>query len=643
MSKLCPVILGFILFIHTVNAQQNVADSLERELDTLQDNKLKLAILNQLSFALREIDLEGALSYAYEAVQLAQSMNDSMALGRAYSNIGWINYRKGDWEKAFRYSKDAFTISYKLNDKEETARVLNNLGSLYYQQQDYEKAIAQFKLAYQISDANNDTYTAIRSLNNIAFNYSKAGQLDSALYYANRVIEYKTKSGSIYLTSFATRVIGDVQLEQGKFKEAISTYRSSLEMARQSGTFSFEASILHRLGNAYLLDGNVLSAIFYLEEGVRLSTEKGFTDELVWAYKHLAMAYEQLGEIEKAFGSQKKYIALLDSIDVTGTKNRLALIQGMFEADRKEAELRALQSEFALAEEQMSRKDLVMSFILMSSIVFLVLLLWIITINRRRKLANTKLIEKQIQINKQNEVLADQTNRLAELNQMKDQLLSILSHDLRGPIGSLKRVLDLFGQEGISSEELQRIAKMMQANIDGLYLTLDNLLNWSASQMDGYKQIPENLSISKLIALNLEFFTGTLAEKNVFIENLVPEGEKFWADKNQTEIIIRNLLSNAIKFSEKGEKIILSYQEKGNLQCLSISDFGVGIPHEKLHELKSALIKETRFGTHNERGMGMGLTLCHKFARLNGGEIQIESEAGKGSTFTLCLPKGSAP
>lgn len=228
---------------------------------------------------------------------------------------------------------------------------------------------------------------------------------------------------------------------------------------------------------------------------------------------------------------------------------------------------------------------------------------------------------------------------LEELNLMKNQILSIISHDLRGPIGSLKRMLDYFDQGGISAEQFKKVASSMKTNVDSLYLTLDNLLNWAKHQMDGFKIETSTFLLNESVENTLEFFKSALREKNLILKMEVANRVLVRADKNHTEIIIRNLISNAIKFSNPNSQIIISHYSNQTSECLTVQDFGIGINAEELALLKTWNLQKSKYGTVNEKGTGIGLLICHKFAELNGGEIRIESEEGKGSTFSICLPK----
>jgi len=619
--------------------QNPLIDSL-KELETTTTNpKNRLAILNALAFQSREIDLQEARKYAQEAEEIALTLNDSLGLGRAKGNLGWINYRLGNWEQSFRQSKEGFEISEKIGDLEEASRCLNNLGSIYYQQQNYLAAIEQFQLAFKISLNLEDTYTTIRSLNNIAFNYGKAGYLDSALLYAYKSIEFNEQNGSMYLTSFAQRVIGDVYLERGQIDEAIKELRDALGLSQEINFRSFEASILHRLGNALIQNGEFDEAKEVLETAIRISKQYGYMDELVNSYKLQAIAYEKLGNINRAFEVQKQYIQLNDSINDEATKNRLALSQGIFESERKENELKLLQAANQLQQHEIEDKANLIAIGIFALVIIGLLLLWLVAVNKRAKIINKQLEETTIVVNSQNEVLEKRTAELEELNRVKNRIFSIVGHDLRAPVGHVKSALELVQSDILTKEEFGAYLGQMKREVDGVFVTLDNLLRWSKAQMDGFKIEKERLHISTIVINTCQLFSATIKEKQIELEINIEDDFVIFADKNLIEVVFRNIISNAIKFSPVGSKVKINGEQESKKQKISIIDNGSGMAPEQITEVLEGKILNPQAGTRSERGTGIGLLISKEFIEMNNGKLLIKSSLNKGTTVTIELPK----
>jgi two-component system sensor histidine kinase/response regulator len=260
---------------------------------------------------------------------------------------------------------------------------------------------------------------------------------------------------------------------------------------------------------------------------------------------------------------------------------------------------------------------------------------------RYQKLIETKneeLEQHEIQLLQQKQQLEESNSQLVKLNATKEKLFSIVAHDIRTPIGGLKTSLDLLNQQIISKEEFMELSQELAVRVNYMQGNLDNLLEWSQSQMKGIEVKPQPYLLKSLVLDSLELLQQSLAIKNIKIDLDIPPHYKIHADTNHIKLVIRNLVTNAIKFSYKGSTIYLQATKQNPFIIFSVKDSGTGMPSEKAvsifqqHEITSA------YGTQNERGTGLGLVLCKEFIDKNGGEIWAESEEGKGSTFSFSIP-----
>jgi PAS domain S-box-containing protein len=233
------------------------------------------------------------------------------------------------------------------------------------------------------------------------------------------------------------------------------------------------------------------------------------------------------------------------------------------------------------------------------------------------------------------QTLQQQTEELQKLNTVKDKLFSIIAHDLRGPLASLMSLLDLAKQGNVSEKEFTQFAGMLSSNVGYTSNLIENLLFWSKSQLKGETINPQAFDVNEIINERIEYYIATAAEKNIRIINTIQSSFVF-ADKDMVQLIIRNLISNAIKFSKAGDTITISGTPQNNILCINIADTGVGMSKESIDKLFKSDIFSTR-GTSNELGTGLGLLLCKEFIEKNGGTFHVESELGKGSTFSFTL------
>ena len=236
------------------------------------------------------------------------------------------------------------------------------------------------------------------------------------------------------------------------------------------------------------------------------------------------------------------------------------------------------------------------------------------------------------------EQIEEKNKELQKMNDTKEKLFSIISHDLRSPIGQLKNSLDLVNREYISPEAFQQISAKLSSEVDRLQSTLDNLLRWSISQLQGIKAAPERIALASLLEQKLMVFKQIADKKNIKL--LLEDVNRYvWADPDHLLLVLRNLISNAIKYSYQDGQILIRSHSKDNRVIIEVIDSGMGMTEDVRASIfqHDNIISST--GTANEKGTGLGLKLCKEFIEKNDGEIWIESGEQKGTTFFISLPE----
>lgn len=233
--------------------------------------------------------------------------------------------------------------------------------------------------------------------------------------------------------------------------------------------------------------------------------------------------------------------------------------------------------------------------------------------------------------------IRQKTAELTKLNNVKDKVFSVISHDLKSPIGSIIMFLRGIEKAGMTTESFNSYLPELRANMEQTGDLLDNLLIWARSQIKNTEEQAHEISLTRLVQQTLRFFERNATQKGITLINEVPNDCLAYADVNAVQIVLRNLITNAIKFTSAGGQITVGAIFAGNLVEISVTDTGVGIPAEK----QSLLFGEyyyTTPGTNKETGTGLGLLICRDLVARNGGSLIFMSEAGKGSTFRFTLP-----
>ncbi len=237
--------------------------------------------------------------------------------------------------------------------------------------------------------------------------------------------------------------------------------------------------------------------------------------------------------------------------------------------------------------------------------------------------------------------LSKSEQKLKELNATKDKLFSIIGHDLRGPIGSFKTLIELLVSDYDLSDtkSLIDILQIIQKTANSTYDLLENLLAWAESQRNEIKYTPEEFEVNEIITSIIDLFTELIQNKGINIIVNVRENTKVIADKNMLMTILRNLISNAIKFTPTGKQIQIISEINDKEHIITIKDEGIGISSENLLKLFKNTEHLTTYGTNGEKGSGLGLLLCKDFIEKHNGKIWVESELDKGSAFIFTIPR----
>ncbi len=237
--------------------------------------------------------------------------------------------------------------------------------------------------------------------------------------------------------------------------------------------------------------------------------------------------------------------------------------------------------------------------------------------------------------------LSEQYRQIKQLNESKETLFSILSHDLRGPIGLIRSFAEMVGMDkkSFQPQEVLEVIDIIGKQSRGVLAILENLFLWARNQRNQVSVNFQKWPLHKAIQENIELLEAQAASKHISIVNHIPKDFTARFDLDMISTVFRNLIANAIKFTPENGQITLSATTKADSLIFSVTDTGVGIPPGRLELLFQKNRFETTSGTQNESGSGLGLKLCQEFIEKHHGKIWAESAVGKGSAFKFSLPR----
>lgn len=247
----------------------------------------------------------------------------------------------------------------------------------------------------------------------------------------------------------------------------------------------------------------------------------------------------------------------------------------------------------------------------------------------------------QISLVAAKQLILSKTEELQHTIARCDKLYSVIAHDLRSPMGSIKMVLNMLilnlPSEKIGAE-MYELLTMANQTTEDVFSLLDNLLKWTKSQIGKLNVVYQDVDLVEVTDGVIEIFSMVASLKKIRIREMKPEKMMVNADIDMLKTVVRNLLSNAIKFSKENSEVLVKMEEVDGMAVVSVQDYGCGISEEGQKKLLHTDTHFSTFGTNNEEGSGLGLLLCKDFVVKNGGKLWFTSKEGEGSIFSFSIP-----
>jgi two-component system, sensor histidine kinase and response regulator len=520
--------------------------------------------------------------------------------------------------------------------------------------------------------------------NQASFFYNKSASafwahdnLGKAQEYFGKALQMAEKIGNNNAIYVLNTNLGLINTEKGNLNPALDHFIKAAETARTMGRKSdLTASLLNQANVNYEIE-RLNDAVDILKSAEALAHELNDSKMLRNTYSIYTKVYDKMGKREES----TKYFELFSAITVRIQREEMQkkeeeaqklVSQATTRVKEVEAEKQATEKELVERDmelvqkqrmleqtEQITREQLMQINLLNKErelqqaiishqnqmrIVYWTIILMILVFAayifynyQEKKKANLLLQQKNIEISRQNVEIQQQTKQLRELNQLKDKLFSIISHDLRSPLSSLLTLLNLTQQGYFTEEGFKEVVDELSKNVGYTTELLENLLKWAQSQMQGLKVSPSPFKLVEVANSKLKLYDEQANNKGVTLKNQIDPQLEVFADSAMIELVFRNLIANAIKFCNQGSVVRVAATVSDNKALISVSDTGQGISSENLKKLFGREIFSTQ-GTANEKGTGLGLILCKDFVNLNKGEIWAKSVEGVGSEFFFTLP-----
>ncbi|MFT6994828.1 MAG: signal transduction histidine kinase [Maribacter sp.] len=560
------------------------------------------------------------------AYKLANELDDSSLRLRITNDLAGEYGYKGDYAKALKLYLEGIELADIIGNRNMQSILNENIADLYVSQNDFEQAMKFYNKVKKINEEIGNPVFMAETLSNMASAYADMGELDVAMFSVNSSIHVFEKEKIMDWLAYAYEIKGKVYLKQQNYNWALYWYKQSELIHINLEDDRSEIALLNGMAEASLGAKNDSISQVYANKALDLSTKLNYMSGTKDCAKILYVIHKNKGDYKKSLYFHELFQRLSDTLSRSENQKSLTLLKTKFEYDQQKEQL-ILENNKALAKQKI--------YVYASLIILLIFLCITFLVRRNEKIQkklNKKLLSKQADL-EQSEV------HLKEVNQTKNKLFSIIGHDLRGPIGAFQGLITLFKEGEMSKEEFLGFVPKLKTDIDNIAFTLNNLLSWGQTQMNGSTTSPGISSLEHIVEENIGLLSEIASSKSITLINKIEPNTITYSDSNQIDIVIRNLLSNALKFTSEKGMITIGAVQKSQYWEVHIRDTGIGMNEETLGKIFNKDSTYTTYGTNDEKGTGLGLSLCKEMVEKNNGIIWADSAVNKGSSFYFTIPK----
>lgn len=597
-----------------------------------------------------------ALNYLFEAQDIFEQQKDSLGSAKVQMYIGDVFQTLGDYDKAFSYYFDASSQITRYGTDDEQANLAIKTGSIYHIIGEEDKAIFYYddalNLLHEAQRSSDEHYlkksffndlriTQIADCyNRIAEITSKQGDLKAAFELFRKAVDFYEQIDDQRRKAVPFMNIGKLYQKQDAPDKALSYYNNALKVSQLANDDNQIAQSHHLIGTAYFDKEDYENALFHFNKSLDISLNVRSKPLSKDNYEYISKIYEYKGLPAEALNYYKYYKAFSDSLFNVRTNREIARLSIQHEVEERQRKIDLLQERAKVSELREKEAQKAVWFTSVVTILVVLVLGLVYWNYLRRKRLSQRLAEKNRELERLNEQLSRHEDELMESNSSKDKFFSIVAHDLKAPLNSLKGFTHLLSNfsGNLSREEIRSTSEQLHEAVSEVSEFLEGLLTWSRAQMNTISIEPENIDVQELSNKNFALLQTQAKAKKIELMTEIPENLGVYADRNALSTVFRNLISNAIKFSYKNSAVRIIAEEINEYILIHFVDSGMGMSKESKEQLFRVDVRHTTSGTANEKGTGLGLIICKELIEKNGGTIQVESQKGRGTTFTVRLP-----
>lgn len=560
------------------------------------------------------------IDYTKQALQLYEQADDKYNVAGCYNTIAGAYMRLGQYDEAIRNYDICTGIMDEIGGERAAVNkryIMNNIASIYFDMEEYDQSEEMYlKCIEMLGDTGTDTI-ANRDLATYYQNLSGVklmkGEIADAVSFAEQALALSQRYNDWQEKIINRRIaLAKAYHEAGRHDESDAELEAALTIARREKEIYFETPIFMLYGQFAYENGDYNTAEQHYLTALRIAKENHFNQFYLECLQGAYLA-TKTSHPERAIGYFEESVKMKDSIYNEDQQALIREYQVRYQMAEKEHELE-LQQEKA---RQSSR-------LLSLSLLAVVLLLILVVV----------LVWNAIQRKKRNE-------KLTRLNHTKDQLFTVVSHDIKTPVLAQEKSIDIICEHinDIPLNYLKDYLFALKSSTKELKAKIINVISWVKGVIGDTENQAEPFNLNRMADKVIHSQAFEIGQKSLIVTNAIPEEWMGNDDIQIVEMVLQNLLSNAVKYSFANGEIRLEAEDGGERYLLKVIDHGQGIEKERLGKLLKRMTSSTE-GVDGESGTGIGLFVSRQILERNGGTIEIESEEGVGTTVTMSIRKG---
>ena len=654
--------LFHIISVNTSKPAQPMLHEMERlSIQHKKDKELMLSWLMLGWFYQSQFEFDSMRTISHKGIELAKQTENDTILAKFYNAVGISHEKVGVLDSAEHFYKLALATDSSL-----TLSSYNNLGLAYIRKSNYGKAIEYLEIALKEAQEKGLVNAEAVISNNIGISHNKLNNPEKAEAYALRALELKEQLGDergklfpmvqlttadlplekhkqyveaaltqaqkvgdpIFMRLFTAKA-AEVLDKEGKHSEALNLLLPVYKQSRQAQSYD-QGEVMRVLAYIYYHLKQYDEAHQVATQLMELATSKNASDEIQNARILLMQIYREQGKYQQALQMGTDYYETRDSLVRKLNLDKLAALDAKLEDIEREKQINFLNG-------QLKQKDIRRKWMIAVGVLLALILSLIIYFRNRRIKAQKVMITREKETAKQLEAMNE---KLKGLDQMKNRLFTNITHEFRTPLTVMLGMAEQLESEHTTDEKSQRKLALIRRNGRSLLNLVNQMLDLSKIEDNKLKVDLIQSDIVAYIRYLTESFHSMANAQNVILQTSTDEKEIVMDyDPEKIRQILSNLLSNALKYTPSGGKVTVktaASKDKKHL-ILTVKDTGAGIPTEDIPNIFDRFYQADDT-IAKSGGTGIGLALTKELIKLLDGDITVESELEKGTTFIIQLP-----